>query len=582
MIDWTKVIITADDDTVSEASGQVILLASGVPGESASVEVVETVTLDPLEDADVENVGDSRNVRLKFKIPRGKSGVWGGIGGTLEDQADLKQALDAKADIIHTSASGSLVHITDAAAYPVDSLSVSIDPVQDLHGYDAPWPAGGGKNLLNIANSENGAINTSGQETINTENWRSTVFIPITAGETYTLSAKSSLGAVARLYWYDSNQDFISPRIEGALKVTATAPNNAAYAKWTFATASEFTQEIAEANDLQLEQGSTATSYAPYANVCPISGHTSATVTRTGKNLFDKTATDTTKGYKVNYYLNSSGEEVSFNGLAISEYLSAKPSITYTLSDIGGASPSICFYDINKTFISGTAYGGNSKITVISPVNCAFIRLTVVLSSIDSMQLELGSTASTYEPYSGTSVTIDLDGTRYGGTLDAVTGTLTVTHGIISDLSQLTWIQHGARTTAYYTTSNTLNLKTYNNMISSALKGVSASTTIGNMPDNSVRSDQSVDNYIYVNSTISSNVAAFTTSMSGVQLVYELATPTVITGLTPAQISLLLGENNVWADTGDTAVGYRADTKLYIDSKLAAAIAELQALILEH
>ena len=46
----------------------------------------------------------------------------------------------------------------------------------------------------------------------------------------------------------------------------------------------------------------------------------------------------------------------------------------------------------------------------------------------------------------------------------------------------------------------------------------------------------------------------------------------------PVTISALLGQNNIWADTGDVTVGYMADTKLYIDKKFA----ELQALILEH
>ena len=29
----------------------------------------------------------------------------------------------------------------------------------------------------------------------------------------------------------------------------------------------------------------------------------------------------------------------------------------------------------------------------------------------------------------------------------------------------------------------------------------------------------------------------------------------------------MLGANNIWADTGDVSVDYRADTKLYIDGK---------------
>jgi len=37
--------------------------------------------------------------------------------------------------------------------------------------------------------------------------------------------------------------------------------------------------------------------------------------------------------------------------------------------------------------------------------------------------------------------------------------------------------------------------------------------------------------------------------------------------LTPREITTLLGTNNFWANTGDVTVNYKADTKLYIDSK---------------
>ena len=50
------------------------------------------------------------------------------------------------------------------------------------------------------------------------------------------------------------------------------------------------------------------------------------------------------------------------------------------------------------------------------------------------------------------------------------------------------------------------------------------------------------------------------------EIAYELATPTEITGLTPHNIETLLGDNNFFADTGTTAVEYRAD----IDLALAA------------
>ena len=52
--------------------------------------------------------------------------------------------------------------------------------------------------------------------------------------------------------------------------------------------------------------------------------------------------------------------------------------------------------------------------------------------------------------------------------------------------------------------------------------------------------------------------------MSGVQLVYELATPQTYQ-LTPQEVKTLLGTNNVWTDIGNVSVTYVADTKLYIE-----------------
>ena len=66
--------------------------------------------------------------------------------------------------------------------------------------------------------------------------------------------------------------------------------------------------------------------------------------------------------------------------------------------------------------------------------------------------------------------------------------------------------------------------------------------------------------YIYnqaiaVRDSAYADTTAFKTAMSGVQLVYELATPVTYT-LTPQQIALLRGNNNVWADTGDATLKY--------------------------
>ena len=45
--------------------------------------------------------------------------------------------------------------------------------------------------------------------------------------------------------------------------------------------------------------------------------------------------------------------------------------------------------------------------------------------------------------------------------------------------------------------------------------------------------------------------------------------------LTPTEIKTLLGQNNIWADTGDTEVEYRADVTKYIDRKITEAVSAL-------
>jgi hypothetical protein len=63
--------------------------------------------------------------------------------------------------------------------------------------------------------------------------------------------------------------------------------------------------------------------------------------------------------------------------------------------------------------------------------------------------------------------------------------------------------------------------------------------------------------------------------MDGHYLCYELATP-IEYDLDPVTIQTLLGQNNLWADCGLVEnCEYPADTKLYIDNKIAAIVATM-------
>ena len=59
---------------------------------------------------------------------------------------------------------------------------------------------------------------------------------------------------------------------------------------------------------------------------------------------------------------------------------------------------------------------------------------------------------------------------------------------------------------------------------------------------------------------------------NNLQLVYPLATPQTYQ-LTPTEVRTILSVNNLWSDGDSMEVKYRADLKLYIDKKIAEAIA---------
>ena len=58
----------------------------------------------------------------------------------------------------------------------------------------------------------------------------------------------------------------------------------------------------------------------------------------------------------------------------------------------------------------------------------------------------------------------------------------------------------------------------------------------------------------------------FKTAVSGQMLCYELATPQTYQ-LTPQEIQLLLGTNNVWSD-GNVTLVYSADIQRWVEKKL--------------
>lgn len=329
-------------------------------------------------------------------------------------------------------------------------------------------------------------------------------------------------------------------------------------------------------------------------NIRPITGHTSATVTRTGKNLLQNTATSKTEN-GITFTVNADGT-VTANGTSTAlvnltvgrVYVTAGE--TYILKATSGGSASTYkmrgvvrnanggAIDIGGTLFQD-AYGGGDK-SITMPSNASYMDVycnvengkTVTNALYEPMVRLASVTDDTYEPYTGQTVTIDLNGTIYGGTLDVVTGVLTVTQGIYTITSSLTF-------GGLYTAGNGVKRLVSSNYIAGAhaimCDKYKAYYTQNNISDSTLDSIAiTSDGRFVITSTLiqSASTAADAKSAlfadGNIELVYELATPTTVQ-LTPQEVTSLLGENNIFADTGNVDVIYRADTKLYIDKKIA-------------
>ena len=97
------IIHVEEEEIILKETGRGIPGRDGQDGISPNFIIGEVNTVEPDQPAAVRKSGTQQNVILDFDIPKGEpgasgGGTWGAITGDIEDQTDLKNALDAKAD----------------------------------------------------------------------------------------------------------------------------------------------------------------------------------------------------------------------------------------------------------------------------------------------------------------------------------------------------------------------------------------------------------------------------------------------------------------------------------------------------
>ena len=227
-------------------------------------------------------------------------------------------------------------------------------------------------------------------------------------------------------------------------------------------------------------------------NIRPISGWSAVDVNVCGVNVWDEE-------WELGGYSASTGNKTSStSSICAKNKIAIMPNTSYYCNFTTGAMNVICFYDKSGTFIANSAIGISGKSVITTPNNAYFMAFqmsaTYGTTYNHDISINYPSTDTEYHAYNGSTITIQLGSTYYGGTLDVVSGVLTVDRGYIASYNgetlPSTWIS---------------------------------------------------DRDVY---------AEGTTPTIGAEVVYELATPTTIQ-LTPTAVKSLLGTNNLWADTGD-------------------------------
>jgi len=460
---------------------------------------------------------------------------------------DPTTGLDAKAPVILETASGAIASFSDGAdSMPIKSLVAQIEPVQDLHGYDHPWPGGGGVNKFDqdtvfgnagAQHESDGSWYFANVSVIQsgTPIWQNTSGYTgqITISFAYkTLNATGSQGARLKWKYSDDTEVIISLNNSTSflsLTNTSTLGKTVSELLWDYGSAANSTW----LKDVQVELNATATSYSTYSNICPISGRTEAEVTRTGKNLFDARifaeyggVLQTDGSYYFaspnHLYMQHLWDNVNrYDGqLALTwikkddttaTSVTAYPIVYYTDGTIENVPVSLS----TQAFSTATLITSANR--VVNYVTCSY---GTNKPGWYKLQIELSSTATSFEEYKGATISVTFPETIYGGT-------------------------------------DTLNPDGSADVVSAM--GNIASYDGETLPGTWI---SSMDVY-----------AEGATPTTGAQVVYELAEPDSYHFDDVGQFKTFFGTNNIWSSTGNAEVTYPADTKLYIDNAITQAIA---------
>lgn len=267
-----------------------------------------------------------------------------------------------------------------------------------------------------------------------------------------------------------------------------------------------------------------------------------------GKNLFDidSLIPGTVDGY--GYYIVN-------NDRRITPYLFIKAG-TYTISKENDRQYwKCCKYTLDNKRPSNFVFNDANDVHQFTLSQDCYIRIATdnIPTSASKIQLESGSTATTYEPFTNT---------IYGGYVDLANGEVWKTWEVV-DAADQTWLSNTGILGSWYFNANnpyrdvTTDTPTGRTHIYSNIFKYDSNTYLQNLcvgwgginnNGNIVVKNESITSLSAWKNYVQNNTVLFG---------YRIANPVLVATITPIQIKTLRGANTIWSDTnGNVSLKY--------------------------
>ena len=246
----------------------------------------------------------------------------------------------------------------------------------------------------------------------------------------------------------------------------------------------------------------------------------------------------------VNAYINAQGDILTNQQWSTSDYVRVFPNSTYKLSGLTSHpntnTDNFAFYDGSQTKVGYQSISANDSLTI--PNGVVYVRFCWKKTEKDSVMFELGSTATSFEPYTSSTLSLPIStyfpsGMKSAGTVyDELTPNKATTRIGSVDLGSLTWTYHSGSGNMYAEDMsgrklNSVNAVCSNYQVAKTLVGSVSGVT----SDKLVAFQNNLQNRIIIRDTSYTDATVFKQAMAdqNVKLYYELATPTETSFTTP-------------------------------------------------